>query len=132
MNVAYGFSDWRDRATGLHKPRASSDYRIGRALRHMREGATEAIDLDDVAKASGLSRPHFNHLFRSCTGVSPRVYVNALRVETAVGRLRHDDSEIGSISDDLGFSAQGNFTRFFRQHTGTSPNQYRRVMADLG
>jgi AraC family transcriptional regulator len=132
LNVAYGFSDWRDRATGLHKPRASSDYRIGRALQRMREGATEAIDLDDVAKASGLSRPHFNHLFRSCTGVSPRVYVNALRVETAVGRLRHDDSEIGSISDDLGFSAQGNFTRFFQQHTGTSPNQYRRVMADLG
>ena len=98
----------------------------------MRERSAETVDLDDVARDCGLSRPHFNHLFRHCTGVSPRVYVNALRVETAVGRLRHDDSEIGSISDDLGFSAQGNFTRFFQQHTGTSPNQYRRVMADLG
>jgi transcriptional regulator GlxA family with amidase domain len=83
---------------------------------------TEAVDLDNVARASGLSRRHFNHLFRSCTGVSPRVYVNALRVETAVGRLRRYDTEIGSISEDLGFSAHGNFTRFFRQHTGTSSN----------
>ena len=116
----------------IDRLRGASDYRIGRALRHIRESAAEAVDLDSVARASGLSRPHFNHLFRSCTGVSPRVYVNALRVETAVGRLRQYDNEIGRISQDLGFSAQSNFTRFFQQHTGTSPNQYRRVMADLG
>ncbi|MGH6712469.1 MAG: helix-turn-helix domain-containing protein [Bradyrhizobium sp.] len=132
LTVSYGFSDWRGRNANLQKPRGARDYRIGRALRHMRECAAEAVDLNDVAKLSGLSRPHFNHLFRSCTGVSPRVYVNALRVETAVGRLRQHQNEIGSISEDLGFSAQSNFTRFFQQHTGTSPNQYRRVMADLG
>jgi AraC-like DNA-binding protein len=131
LRVSHGFSGWRDPAVS-HVARGSHDFRIGRALRYMREGAADAIDLDAVARASGLSRPHFNHLFRSCTGVSPRVYVNALRVETAVGRLRRQEDEIGSISDELGFSAQGNFTRFFQQHTGTSPNQYRRVMADLG
>jgi len=53
-------------------------------------------------------------------------------VETAVRRLRQHGHEIGSISQDRGLSAQSNFTRFFQQHTGTSPNQYRRVMADLG
>ena len=131
LNVAYGFSDWRDRAAGLHKSRGAFDYRIGRALRRMREQAAETVDLDDMARDCGLSRPHFNHLFRHCTGVSPRVYVNALRVETAVGRLRQHRHEIGDISEDLGFSAQSNFTRFFQQHTGTSPNQYRRVMAEV-
>ncbi len=69
--------------------------------------------------------------FAAAPALVPRVYVNALRVETAVGRLRQYDNEIGSISQDLGFSAQSNFTRFFQQHTGTSPNQYRRVMAEL-
>jgi AraC family transcriptional regulator len=132
LNVSHGFSDWRDRGATARMPRGSRDYRISRALRHLRECAADAVDLDEAASISGLSRPHFNHLFRSCTGVSPRVYVNALRVEAAVGRLRHQEDEIRSISDDLGFSAQSNFTRFFQQHTGTSPNQYRRVMADLG
>ena len=47
-------------------------------------------------------------------------------------RLRLHQDEIGNISEDLGSSAQSNFTRFFQLHTGTSPNQYRRVMADLG
>ena len=132
LAVSRGFSDWRDLGVGARKHANPWDYRVGKALRHMRERAAEAVDLDDVARLSGLSRPHFNHLFRSCTGVSPRVYANALRVETAVGRLRQQHNEIGDISEDLGFSAQSNFTRFFQQHTGTSPNQYRHVMADLG
>jgi len=132
LAVSRGFSDWRDLSVGARKHAGPWDYRVGRALRHLRECAAEAVDLDDVARVSGLSRPHFNHLFRNCTGVSPRVYANALRVETAVSRLREQRDEIGDISEDLGFSAQSNFTRFFQQHTGTSPNQYRRVMADLG
>jgi AraC-like DNA-binding protein len=132
LTVSHGFSDWRDQGARLRRHHGPRDYRVGRALRHMRERAAEAVDLDDVARLAGLSRPHFNHLFRSCTGVSPRVYANALRVETAVSRLRRQQDEIGEIAEHLGFSAQSNFTRFFQQHAGTSPNQYRRVMADLG
>ncbi len=132
LNVSHGFSDWRDKGMTLRRHQGPRDYRVGRALRHMRERAPEAVDLDDIARLSGLSRPHFNHLFRSCTGVSPRVYANALRVESAVSRLRRQQDEIGEIAEHLGFSAQSNFTRFFQQHAGTSPGQYRRVMADLG
>lgn len=132
LTVSHGFSAWREQSASATATDGVRDYRVSRALRHMREHAGEAVDLDDVARAAGLSRAHFNHLFRHCTGVSPRLYANALRVESAVSRLRLETSEIGGISDDLGFSAQSNFTRFFQQHTGTSPNQYRRVMADLG
>jgi AraC-like DNA-binding protein len=132
LTVSHGFSAWRERGASAVNNNGTRDYRVSRALRHMHDHASEAVDLDDVARAAGLSRPHFNHLFRHCTGVSPRLYANALRVESAVSRLRLQRDEIGDISEDLGFSAQGNFTRFFQQHTGTSPNQYRRVMADLG
>ncbi len=132
LAVSHGFSAWRERGVGAADSNGARDYRVSRALRHMRDHASEAVDLDDVARAAGLSRPHFNHLFRHCTGVSPRLYANALRVESAVSRLRLQRNEIGDISEDLGFSAQSNFTRFFQQHTGTSPNQYRRVIADLG
>jgi AraC-like DNA-binding protein len=131
MNVSYGFSEWRSCRSPISGPRLR-DFRINRAVRHMREHAACPLDLDGVARVAGLSRPHFNHLFRVCTGLSPRLYLNALRVETAVGRLHQQHDGVGAISDALGFSAQSNFTRFFRQHTGTSPHQYRRVLDDLG
>jgi AraC-like DNA-binding protein len=131
LQVSYGFSDWRSCRSPLSglPPR---DFRIGRALRYMRDYAAGPLDLDGVARVSGLSRPHFNHLFRAGTGLSPRLYLNALRIEAAVGRLHRQHDGIGAISDALGFSAQSNFTRFFRQHTGTSPHQFRRVLDDLG
>jgi AraC-like DNA-binding protein len=130
LEVSYGFSEWRSLRSPL--PRAPRDFRIGRALRYMRDYATGPIDLDSVARFSGLSRPHFNHLFRTCTGLSPRLYLNTLRIEAAVGRLHQQNDAVGAISEALGFSAQSNFTRFFRQHTGTSPHQYRRVLDDFG
>lgn len=131
LNVSYGFSEWRSFRSPLSGP-PPRDFRIGRALRYMRDHAAAPLDLDGVARVSGLSRPHFNHLFRVCTGLSPRLYLNALRIEAAVGRLHQYHDGVGAISDALGFSAQSNFTRFFRQHTGTSPHQYRRVLDDLG
>lgn len=131
LAVAHGFSDWRERPR-RPEHRGPKDYRIRRAVRAMQEGTGERVDLDRVASAAGLSRPHFNYLFRRCVGVSPAVFANAMRVEAAVDALRSQEIGIGALSDELGFSAQSNFTRFFQQHTGTPPHQFRRVMASLG
>ncbi|MDX1817975.1 MAG: helix-turn-helix domain-containing protein, partial [Marinobacter sp.] len=35
---------------------------------------------------------------------------------------------LGNLSDSLGFSSQGHFTRFFRRHIGASPSQYHRTI----
>lgn len=121
-----------DRRSGAQPERAATgDYRIRRAIRHMRESVRAPVDFDTVARESGLSRPHFNYLFRRCTGVSPRLFHNAIRVEEAVSALSGQKTQLATISDELGFSAQGNFTRFFQQHTGANPHQFRCVMADF-
>ena len=106
-----------------------NDFRIRRAIRFMHEDNRSAIDLDEVAGVAGLSRPHFNMLFRQCTGASPGVYGNAIRVEAAVRALSEQRQSIESLSDSLGFSAHSNFTRFFQQHTGIAPRQFRRALA---
>jgi len=129
--AVHGFSDWRGQSRKGGDWRSARDFRILKALHHMHEGMGDRINLDTIAAEAGLSRPHFNYLFRNCTGISPRLYANALRVEAAVCKLRKKKSNIGTISGDLGFPAQGNFTRFFQQHTGASPNQFQRVMAEL-
>jgi AraC-like DNA-binding protein len=33
-----------------------------------------------------------------------------------------------SLSGELGFSAHSHFTRFFQQHLGAGPSQYRKVV----
>jgi AraC-like DNA-binding protein len=56
------------------------------------------------------------------------MYFNVLRMEEAIKRLSGGTQPIGSLSFDLGFEAQSNFTRFFRQHQGASPTEFRRVV----
>lgn len=126
---AHQFADWRSPPSA---PDHVNDFRIRRAIRHMRETYRKQFDLDQVASAAGLSRPHFNFLFRHCTGVSPAVYGNAIRVEAAVRALCEQQKSVVALADELGFSAHSNFTRFFQQHTGIAPRQFRRALAQAG
>ena len=84
--------------------------------------------MNRLAEHCGLSRAHFFALFHRCTGVTPNVYLNVLRMERAIGDLSSRKSSLTDISYDLGFSAPAHFTRFFRQHLGITPSEYRRVV----
>ena len=50
--------------------------------------------------------------------MTPHVYVNTLRAETACLQLAQVDerTSLGRLAEDLGFSDQGHFTRFFREN----------------
>lgn len=104
------------------------DPRIRRAVEHIRSNFDHGINMSDLAAESGLSRAHFFELFRRNLHVPPSVYINSLRVETAIDRLVNSLDPIAEVSYDLGFSAPGHFTRFFRQHLGITPSDYRRAV----
>jgi AraC-like DNA-binding protein len=59
--------------------------------------------------------------------MTPHVYLNLLRMELAVQSVVHSESNFATVSDDLGFSAPSHFTRFFRDHAGVSPSEFRQV-----
>jgi AraC-like DNA-binding protein len=85
------------------------------------------IELDSIARESGLSRPHFYRLFRTQTGVTPHLYLNTLMMEQALDALVATEAPIADIGFDLGFSSQSGFTRFFAANVGMAPTEYRRV-----
>ncbi len=108
------------------------DPRIRRALAHMRTNPAEITDMAEVAASVDLSRAHFFELFKRCTGLSPVVYVNVLKMEQAFEALSGSANNLSDISLDLGFSAQSHFTRFFKQHQGVVPSEYRRQIERPG
>lgn len=104
-----------------------NDYRVRKSIRLMAERLGSEIELDQVARESGLSRPHFYKLFRKQTGITPNLYFNTLRMEKAIATLTETDKSITDIGYDLGFSSQSGFTRFFAANVGMAPTDYRRV-----
>jgi AraC family transcriptional regulator len=103
------------------------DWRIQRMVRLIRRDPRIARDVNALAKESGLSRAHFYRLFEQSTRMTPHVYVNMLRTELAVASVVQTGDSLSAVGDRLGFSAQGHFTRFFRDHTGVNPSEFRQV-----
>lgn len=120
--TCYGAADLGEGHRADPRP---SDFRVRRAIVHMRDRPGMGLDIDACAALAGLSRSRFFELFRACTGVSPRVYANALCIEAAIEMLGTSTMPIHAIAERLGFSAPSHFTRFFLQHLGSTPRTFR-------
>jgi AraC-like DNA-binding protein len=130
ISVIERFTPWRTLARRLQdfeRRRDRFDWRVRRAVNLIRLEPNLAHDVDSLAKESGLSRAHFYRLFERSTRMTPHVYVNLLRMELAVKSVVHTDDRLAAVGDKLGFSAQGHFTRFFRDHAGVNPSEFRQV-----
>lgn len=130
ISVIERFTPWRTlarSASAITANRDRFDWRIRRAIEVMREMPHDAINLNIIAKESGLSRAHFYRLFQRSTRLSPSVYLNVLRMELAVKSVVDEDESLSKVSCRLGFSAPAHFSRFFRDHAGTKPSEFRAV-----
>jgi AraC-like DNA-binding protein len=85
----------------------------------------EALDVDDLAGAAGLSRAHFSREFRRAFGVSPHAYLLTRRLERAAALLRTTDHSVAEICLSVGLSSVGSFTTSFKRMFGKSPTAYR-------
>lgn len=126
------FTPWQTIAMSYRALAAGGvDWRIRRAAELIRTNPGAWSDMDMLAREAGLSRAHFFRLFERSFHLTPRVYLNVLRMELAVASVVAGREAIAAVSERLGFSAPAHFTRFFRDHAGTSPSEFRAV-ARLG
>jgi AraC-like DNA-binding protein len=123
------FSDWQRVVPSFRNAAGASgmDWRIRRAVKAMREDPGQTPSVARLASAAGLSRAHFFRLFGQATGVTPNVFLNVLRLESAVTSMVATQEPVAAVSDRLGFSAPAHFTRFFRDHAGVTPTAFRQV-----
>jgi transcriptional regulator GlxA family with amidase domain len=85
----------------------------------------EPLDVDDLARAAGLSRAHFSREFRRAFGESPHAYLLTRRLERAAALLRTTDRSIADICLSVGLQSIGSFTTSFTRHFGKPPSAYR-------
>src|SRR3954471_13734399 len=85
----------------------------------------DPLDVDDLARAAGLSRAHFSREFRRAFGVSPHAYLLTRRLERAAALLRNTDRSVAEICLDVGLVSVGSFTTSFKRAHGMTPTAYR-------
>jgi AraC-like DNA-binding protein len=85
----------------------------------------EPLDVDDLARAAGLSRAHFSREFRRAFGESPHAYLLTRRLERAAALLRTTDRSVAEVCLSVGLQSIGSFTTSFTRTFGLSPTAYR-------
>jgi AraC-like DNA-binding protein len=86
---------------------------------------SEPLDVDDLARAAGLSRAHFSREFRAAFGESPHSYLLTRRMERAAALLRNTDRSVTEVCFDVGLQSVGSFTTSFKRTYGVTPTAYR-------
>lgn len=86
------------------------------------------IGLPSVAYCAdhfNLSANYFGDLIKKETGKSAQEYIQLKTLDTAKVRIFDLTKSVSEIAYDLGFKYPQHFSRYFKQHVGITPNEYR-------
>jgi AraC-like DNA-binding protein len=86
--------------------------------------------IPEMAKSCGLSATHFRRLFLQRTGMSPKQYIDQLRIERAQHLLLEHHTSVTETARRLGFANAFHFSRRFKEIIGRSPQDYVRTPSD--
>jgi AraC family transcriptional regulator of adaptative response/methylated-DNA-[protein]-cysteine methyltransferase len=101
------------------------DYRrIEQAIAYLEEHALEQPSLDDVAEHIGLSSYHFQRLFKSWAGVSPKRFLQYLTIENAKKLLRESVSVLDTALD-VGLSGPSRLHDLFVSVEAMTPGEFK-------
>ena len=83
------------------------------------------LSVDRVGRETGISLPRISTLLQQKYGMNFKQYLNDIRITEAKRLLRESDRTIAEIAFAVGYNSIPHFNRVFRQHTETTPTDYR-------
>ncbi len=89
--------------------------------------SSEAISSEAIANAAGISRWHFQRLFKALTNETLKTYIRSRRLANALNALLTTDKKIIDIALTADYESQESFTRAFKNMFGLTPGEYRRI-----
>ena len=100
---------------------------IQRGVDYIEAHLDDEIALANVARVAGISQWHFQRIFKALTNETLKTYIRSRRLAMSLDSLLATDTRILDIALTAGFQTQESFTRAFKKHFGTTPNEYRKL-----
>jgi AraC family transcriptional regulator of adaptative response/methylated-DNA-[protein]-cysteine methyltransferase len=98
--------------------------------RQLLDEADGVMTLAEMSKRLGVSPFHLQRLFKRATGLSPREYQSARRMQQVKHGLRKGD-DVTTALYDAGYGSPSRLYEKSTQHLGMTPGTYRRAGAGL-
>lgn len=104
--------------------------RIENAIHYIAENFQSQPSLEDMAKVAHMSPSHFQRVFLSWAGISPKKFVQYISLEHAKQTLRKQGSNLVA-ADAAGLSSTGRLHDLFVSIEGMTPGEYKQGGAAL-
>lgn len=86
----------------------------------------DSITLSDISANAGINHTTLTALMKEELGCTAIEYLMQYRITIAKKQLSFTDVPIKDIANMVGFKTVQHFSRIFKQHTGTSPAEFRK------
>lgn len=109
---------------GVTRVRPELLVHLRKARDHADLNYREPLDLEALAAVAGISKFHFQRLFKAVYEVSPAEYLSRRRLERAQDLLRATNLTVTEVCHTVGFTSLGSFSSRFRALVGETPSAF--------
>lgn len=82
------------------------------------------FSIDSIAEAMYMSRSNFYRKLKSITGIPPNDYLKTIRLNKSAELILKEDTRIGDVYIQVGFSSSSYFAKCFKAQFGVNPKDY--------
>lgn len=100
---------------------------VNAIAKYIQENVSHSVTLSELSKVTGLHPKYISAVFSKETGVNLSDFIVQTRIAIIIKLLLETKLRSYEISEMLGFSNASNFLIYFRNHTGMTPNAYRKA-----
>lgn len=111
----------RNRSNGRNKHNEDME----RMIKMINLNYAEKLSVGELADRYGASTEWFIREFSKCAGMTPKQYINTVRLNHARELLNSSNYNIGEIAAACGFENPLYFSKYFKKKYFMTPSQYR-------
>ena len=97
-------------------------------IEYIQQHYREPLDLESIAAEFGITPVYLSAWFKKNVGINLSAHITNVRMEQAKRLLLEKRSaKVQDIAQEVGIPSISTFIRQFKNHTGTTPDQYRKL-----
>lgn len=89
----------------------------------------QRFTIEELSRKYLINSASLKTLFKAVYGLPIATYMKKCRMEAAMKLLRETDRQIADIANAMGYETQGKFTRAFKEESGMTPREYRKMQS---
>jgi len=106
---------------------AFQDPLVRRVEAFVKANVGDHIGLDDIARAMAVAPRTLNRRITDATGMPPMKFVQKIRLDMALHKLKTTRKSLHLVAEDVGFAEPSALYRLIVRHTGQTPSSLRNL-----